>query len=264
MSIKRGDILKRDLDGIPGVFYSHYGIAVSHNRVIHVYKPNGDASKHPDDGDECRLDETDLDSFSPGGRKIFVEEQERRKYTHEETAANAIKKMGELSGRPWDYSLRYNNCEHFTTWCWNGQHISSQVNSTELLVKIGGSIAAFNGYSNVSSIAFTISPVQQQGNWIIPKIPGDPRFPKSNENIYVPIHDQSLYNSQKMNDFIQMTIPQPHKPTEKLKTINQKNQPNKRPHSDTNKPVKNKPVKNIPTKKNNIKPQKKQKLRQNK
>jgi hypothetical protein len=130
-----------DIIGVSRGLYEHYGIYIGNNRVIHYTSLSSDISS------ENIIMETDMKHFLKESSKYFIfncENQGRQRicvkqnaldsihmwtdfsvleiYNSEETVERARKRMGES-----DYSLAFNNCEHFTIWCKTGVSKSYQV-----------------------------------------------------------------------------------------------------------------------------------------
>ena len=98
--------------------YSHHGIYVGNDLVIHY---SGFAQAF-DKGaitlttlEEFLDDEIDFD--------IVAYPSSQQCYSAEEIVERAYSRLGEDN-----YSLMFNNCEHFACWCVTGSHSSQQVN----------------------------------------------------------------------------------------------------------------------------------------
>jgi len=99
-----------------GRLYSHHGIYAAEGTVIH-YKGEEKEKKDP------IVTETDLAGFLKGGKL------KRREYKRRFPLSNTLRIAREqLSNR--DYSLTFNNCEHFATFCATGKKKSKQVRRT--------------------------------------------------------------------------------------------------------------------------------------
>ncbi len=99
-----------------GRFYSHHGIYTGEGTVIH-YKGEEKEKKDP------MVMETDLAGFLKGGKL------KRREYKKRLPLPDTLKIAKEqLSIR--DYSLAFNNCEHFATFCATGKKKSKQIRRT--------------------------------------------------------------------------------------------------------------------------------------
>lgn len=96
--------------------YRHYGIGYSNDQVIHFQGEPGNASN-------ARVKITSMKEFAKGDE---VNECSRISYSYsqEEVVSRALSKVGSNLG---GYHLTNNNCEHFTTWCANGNSYSNQV-----------------------------------------------------------------------------------------------------------------------------------------
>lgn len=140
-SPKHGDVLR-----VNRGLYSHYGVYVHPNRVIHYTGATG-----PDDFNGI-VRETSLDEFLNGSESFNVctfpehpqtltpihskkglfqlwqaikaiKLKDYHLYSGEETVMRARSKLGQGG-----YNLALNNCEHFAVWCKTGVKDSSQVN----------------------------------------------------------------------------------------------------------------------------------------
>lgn len=98
----------------PRTLYTHHGIYVGRNLVIHYA---GFASEMSSGAIEL----TSLEDFMQG-RGARVVTHTNRKWNVDESLERAYGRLGE----DW-YSLLFNNCEHFVYWCIEGKHKSPQV-----------------------------------------------------------------------------------------------------------------------------------------
>ena len=102
-------------------FYTHHGIFVSNNEIIHFASRDGDNLT----GSDNEIHKTDLRSFLRGG--IL----EVKVYNSEELAQlnppNVIVKIARSLVGDDGYNLVFNNCEHFANYCTLGEHRSHQV-----------------------------------------------------------------------------------------------------------------------------------------
>ena len=99
----------------PRLGYWHHGIYVGDGRVIQYA---GMSTVFVNDGP---VEETSLDAFRAGATYEVVPHP-RRRFSPEESVARARSRVGEQH-----YGLAGNNCEHFVSWCIQGDHQSSQV-----------------------------------------------------------------------------------------------------------------------------------------
>lgn len=97
------------------VGYSHHGLYIGNNKVIHY-------SGLSEVLDKGSIEITSLSDFSQGNN-VSVKTHLAPVYDAEERVQRAYEKLGEDS-----YNLVFNNCEHFVNWCFNGVKTSSQVN----------------------------------------------------------------------------------------------------------------------------------------
>ena len=104
-----------------GILYSHHGIYAGERSVIH-FKGLEKEKINP------VVKETDLDHFLQGGK--LRRRDYKKRLPHSETLKIA---KGGLSNS--GYSLGFNNCEHFVSYCATGKKKSKQIRRT-----IGGII----------------------------------------------------------------------------------------------------------------------------
>lgn len=109
-------------------FYYHHGIYIGKNKVIHF---NGELFRGKSG---AKITITSLNEFLRGGSlevvpyKIGIDEVEVLK------RANSLLNRG-------DYSILFNNCEHFANYCFTGVGISKQINKYFLnLLKFANTI----------------------------------------------------------------------------------------------------------------------------
>ena len=98
-----------------GLVYAHHGIDMGDGTVIHF----AEAGKK--DG-WARVERAPLEAFLKGGKPRVVEYKPGRSLAVEQTIELAQAELG-TSG----YSLSWNNCEHFATYCKTGRRESRQV-----------------------------------------------------------------------------------------------------------------------------------------
>lgn len=96
--------------------YSHHGIYVGGNQVIHY-------SGFADGMSKGAIALTSLEEFSRGNSCQVIRHLVTP-YSPDEVVDRAYARLGE----DW-YNLLLNNCEHFATWCVVGLHSSKQVNA---------------------------------------------------------------------------------------------------------------------------------------
>jgi hypothetical protein len=126
---KAGDVILSDR-----VLYQHYGIYADNGRVIHYAAKNGDF------GGDIRIRETSLEKFANGGKcKLVLGGGNRsgaKQFSRGEVVSRARSRMGEKN-----YSLVFNNCEHFALWCKYGTSKSIQVEKALTAAVILGAVA---------------------------------------------------------------------------------------------------------------------------
>ncbi len=95
--------------------YTHHGIYVGANRVVHYAGWSRAALT-------CRpVEEVSLEEFA-GGRGVRVVADSQARYAPADIAARARSRLGEDR-----YRIASNNCEHFCHWCLSGESRSVQV-----------------------------------------------------------------------------------------------------------------------------------------
>lgn len=98
-----------------GLFYSHHGIYAGKGTVIH-FKGTAKEKKDP------LVMVTDIDNFLNNGKL------RRREYKNRLSPSETLKIAREHLSKK-GYSLTFNNCEHFATYCVTGKKRSRQVRS---------------------------------------------------------------------------------------------------------------------------------------
>jgi len=95
--------------------YTHHGIYVGGNRVVHYAGWSRAALT-------CRpVEEVSLEEFA-GGREVRSRTDCAARYTPLDVVARARSRLGEDR-----YRIASNNCEHFCHWCLSGENRSVQV-----------------------------------------------------------------------------------------------------------------------------------------
>lgn len=122
--------VSRPVFGPHGRFYTHHGIYVGEQQVIHY---GGYANGFSSSDADQQVALVSLDSFR-SGQTIQVRQHAMR-FSRQAVVRRARSRLGEN-----DYSLLWRNCEHFATWCWTNEERSEQVRKAVKV--IGGSVAA--------------------------------------------------------------------------------------------------------------------------
>jgi cell wall-associated NlpC family hydrolase len=91
-----------------GIKYTHHGIYIGDNRVIHYCKGKIKRGKI-------------YKESKWKGKKIHTKSH-KKKYSSDRIIKRAKSRLGEKK-----YHLLFNNCEHFAYWCTTGKHKSKQV-----------------------------------------------------------------------------------------------------------------------------------------
>jgi len=98
-----------------GLAYSHHGVYLGEERVVHYAECRGLSKKL-----HSRIVETHLDDFLRGG------ELRRRDHPNPSPRHRTLRRAKRLLSRR-RYSLLWNNCEHFASYCSTGRRKSPQV-----------------------------------------------------------------------------------------------------------------------------------------
>ena len=99
----------------PRGLYLHHGIHLGGGKIAHYSGFSSSFRAGP-------IEVTDLESFA-SGKPVWVC-QESRQYGAAEIVKRAQSRVGESQ-----YSVLSNNCEHFCSWCINGESYSAQVSA---------------------------------------------------------------------------------------------------------------------------------------
>jgi hypothetical protein len=145
MGLKKGDHLVSDRG-----LYTHHGIYIGDNKVIHYSGLSDDIESGP-------IEIVDLEEFHKGNG-YYVESHSNKKYSSEEIVRRAKSRLGEDS-----YSVTGNNCEHFVNWAIEDKHISKQVDDAIPIVTGGESIGVGAGTTAVVSSAGAVSGLSGAG-----------------------------------------------------------------------------------------------------
>jgi hypothetical protein len=109
--------------------YTHHGIYVGNNRVVHYSGLSDGINDGP-------VEEVSLDEFT-NGNSYSIKEHCNAKYDGSSIVRRARSRIGESS-----YCVFSNNCEHFCEWCINDDHNSGQIdNGTAIVSSTGTSVA---------------------------------------------------------------------------------------------------------------------------
>ncbi len=124
-----------------GGSYTHHGIGIGNNRVIHY---SGMADDFTTAG---VIEEITLEDFAKDNQ-IFIKPHLDRQYNPDQAILRACLRLGEAQ-----YHILHNNCEHFVEWSINGKHRSYQSRRGKLLYSAGMGARALIGANPVSFIA---------------------------------------------------------------------------------------------------------------
>lgn len=98
-----------------GLVYAHHGIDMGDGTIIHFAEAGKKAG-------QARVARAAMDEFLKGGAARVVEYGPNRALAMEQTVQLALAELGAKG-----YSLSWNNCEHFATYCKTGRRESRQV-----------------------------------------------------------------------------------------------------------------------------------------
>ena len=113
MSLSEKDLNLGDHIYVRRLVYSHHGIYAGDGNVIH-YTGEEKEKKDP------LIRETDIEAFLKGGK--LRRRDYKKRLPPSETLSLAKKHLSDNS-----YSLAFNNCEHFATYCATGKRKSRQL-----------------------------------------------------------------------------------------------------------------------------------------
>jgi hypothetical protein len=123
----------------PRTFYSHHGIYVGNNQVVHYSGFSEFLKKGP-------ISMTTLEDFA-GGQSVVEVTYSDALHKGASAAKRAINRFNDQSLSKDDkHNLLFNNCEHFATWCITGKAKSKQV-ATAAKITAGGASVSVVAYS---------------------------------------------------------------------------------------------------------------------
>lgn len=115
--------------------YTHHGIYVGNGQVISYLLETG-------------VTKYSLEEFAEGDRVTIIEHSAEQSFPPEQIVARAEGRRGENN-----YSLPFNNCEHFANWCVTGNAYSDQVREIALTAVLGAAaLAALKQYQNAAKV----------------------------------------------------------------------------------------------------------------
>lgn len=127
--------------------YYHFGIAVSHDRVVHFTAEKTDLSK---DVKEFKIIETSLTRFLLGG-ELEIEEPYKSPFEREDVVKRAKNYANSSCFRGKPYNFVSNNCEHFARYCYDGTASCDQVMTVALFVAALGATAVTLAAKKIAS-----------------------------------------------------------------------------------------------------------------
>ncbi len=144
--MSRGDHIKVQRFG-----YWHHGIDLGEERVIHFCGELGQKSN-------AQIKVSTLDDFLMNGKLCIVE------YSSCFDAETVITSAESLLGQK-DYSLFFNNCEHFARYCKIGEKKSEQVDAAVTGISAGSAVTGVStiGATTVVSVAGTVAGLSGPG-----------------------------------------------------------------------------------------------------
>lgn len=110
-------VVRRPVFGRRGHFYSHHGIYVGGELLIHYAGYANGLSSCQTDKQVALIHLRDFCADQP-----LQVRQHRAQFSRAAVAQRARSRLGEDR-----YNLLWRNCEHFATWCWTGEERSGQV-----------------------------------------------------------------------------------------------------------------------------------------
>ena len=120
--------------------YTHHGIYVGDGQVISYLLETG-------------VTKYSLEEFAEGDRVTIIEHSAEQSFPPEQIVARAEGRKGENN-----YSLPFNNCEHFANWCVTGNAHSEQVQEIALTAILGATaLAALKQYRTAAKLQTTAS-----------------------------------------------------------------------------------------------------------
>lgn len=121
---KKGDVIYAQ-----DTLYRHYGVYEGGGKVIDFSSAKG----HETEAKNACIREKSLSAFAKG-RECSVDTSVKPVYSPDETVRRARSQIGKRKG---EYSLPFNNCEHFARECKSGKHESKQVQKVAAAVASG-------------------------------------------------------------------------------------------------------------------------------
>ena len=116
MSIRK-DLVPGEHIKVHRIGYTHHGIYIGNDQVIHY---TGEVFQKVFSENQPKIRQDHISVFSNGNKIKRVHHS--KTFFYDQIITRAQSKLGESR-----YSLIFNNCEHFATWCVTGQYKSEQV-----------------------------------------------------------------------------------------------------------------------------------------
>jgi hypothetical protein len=145
MSISIGDHLVTNRTG-----YTHHGLYIGNNKVIHYTGKSGNIS----DASTGRIKTDTLANFAKG-KGYFIQEHQNAKYRGEKAVNRAKSRLGEKN-----YDLFNNNCEQLINWAIDNDHLSQQVDNiippttvAQMLLNGTGAVATVSSAGAVAGLS---------------------------------------------------------------------------------------------------------------
>lgn len=98
----------------PRIGYTHHGLYIGNQQVVHLTS-------------RSRIEIVSLNTFTDG--QGYSNQKYHSQFSRKEIVERAMSRLGTE-----DYSVAFNNCEHFVNWCIHNDHRSQQVRN----VTVGG------------------------------------------------------------------------------------------------------------------------------
>lgn len=136
--------------------YTHHGIYIGNNRVVHYA---GKGAGLFDVGNSC-VQNTSLESFADG-RPVMIMLEPDAVFSRDDIVERALARVGED-----DYSLLFNNCEHFVNWCIHGESKSYQARRAGATAGVVGGATWYRNASASKNTADLAASIRLAGNGV--------------------------------------------------------------------------------------------------
>jgi hypothetical protein len=117
----------------PRICYTHHGIYIGNQQVIHLTSAN-------------TIEEVSLSDFTDGNG--YDTQSFHSKFSRQEIIDRAKSRLGDS-----DYNVVFNNCEHFVSWCIHDKSISKQIRTHAALTSSLVPMAISSGLTSTPTLA---------------------------------------------------------------------------------------------------------------